>query len=73
MNTPQANMEPIPATMRGLVVRKYGPPSTYEIMELPVPTIELPDEVLIKVRSGGMTGGDAQLAQGGMKLLWKME
>ena len=66
-------MESIPATMRGLAVRKYGPPSTYEIMELPVPTIQLPDEILIKVRSGGMLAGDVLTARGSKKHLWKME
>ena len=66
-------MEPIPATMRGLAVRQYGPPSSYEVMELPVPTIQLPDEVLIKVRACGMMTGDTQFANGMLRMLSKME
>jgi len=65
-------MAAIPKTMRGLVATKYGPPSTYEVIELPVPAIEKPEEVLIKVHAGSIMTGDTQFASGMFKMLVKM-
>ena len=66
-------MASIPKTMRGLAVRKYGLPSTYEIMELPVPTIEKPHDVLIKVHAGNIMTGDTQFANGMLRPLFSLE
>jgi len=66
-------MTTIPKTMRGLVARKYGPPSTYEVAELPVPAIERPDEVLIKVYAGSIITGDTQFANGSFRFLVSLE
>jgi len=53
-------MSPIPETMRSLVAPKYGKPSIFEIMDMPVPKIENPTQVLIRVHACGMNTGDIQ-------------
>lgn len=63
------NMASIPKTMRSLAVTKYCKPADYEIMELPVPEITRPDEVLIRVHASGIATGDTQFAGGAAKFI----
>lgn len=60
--------ERIPQTMRALVARKYCTPDDYEILDVPVPKIKNPDEVLIRVHAAGVFFADVQLAAGTWKL-----
>jgi len=67
-------MTSIPKTMRGLVAPRWGPPSIYEFHDnLPVPAIERPDEVLVKVRACSMTAGETGFAKGMMRPFFKLE
>ncbi|KAM7201262.1 GroES (chaperonin 10)-like protein [Rhypophila sp. PSN 637] len=63
----------IPATMRSLAIRKYGKPADYELMQLPVPTIEKPGQVLIRVHAAGILSGDTQFAAGMARLFMPLE
>jgi NADPH:quinone reductase-like Zn-dependent oxidoreductase len=59
--------------MRSLVAPKYCDPAEYEIVELPVPSIEEPDEVLVKMQAGAIITGDTQFANGGFRMLAKLK
>ncbi|KAK3935463.1 GroES-like protein, partial [Diplogelasinospora grovesii] len=61
--------EMIPKRMRGLVAPKYTDPSGYEVVELPVPTLQKEDDVLIKVHAGGVFTGDTQFVSGAFKFI----
>lgn len=61
-------MEPIPTTMRALVAPKYCKPEGYEVMELPVPEINAPDEVLIRIHAASIQTGDCGFASGQGKM-----
>lgn len=63
--------EQIPKMMRAVGVRKYCKPEGYEIMEVPVPQIKAPDEVLIRVHVAGIFFADAQLAAGTWKPMFE--
>lgn len=59
-------------TMRSLAVRsKYGKPSTYEILDLPIPKITAPNEVLVKVHAASINTGDTQMVSGMFRLAMK--
>lgn len=64
-------MEPIPATMRALAARKYTKPSGYELIQVPVPVIKSPDEVLIQIYAVGLFAGDTQTAAGSFRFITK--
>lgn len=64
-------MEPIPNTMRALAVRKYTKPDGYELLQVPVPEVEAPDEVLIRMHAAGLYTGDAQAAAGSFRIITK--
>ncbi|CAK7226775.1 hypothetical protein SBRCBS47491_006344 [Sporothrix bragantina] len=66
-------MTGIPKTMRALIARRYCQPSDYEIGEVPVPTIDYPDDVLIKVHAATVQTGDTQVAGGKMRLFGKIQ
>ncbi|KAK3321357.1 chaperonin 10-like protein [Cercophora scortea] len=59
----------IPLTMRSLVARTYCNPAQYEIIDMPVPTIKRPDEVLIRVHAAGISTGDTQFAAGASRFI----
>ncbi|KAB5584977.1 chaperonin 10-like protein [Coniochaeta sp. 2T2.1] len=59
----------IPHTMRSLVATKFCKPDEYEILELPVPEIQKPDEVLLKVHVTAFQTGDAMTAKGSTNFL----
>jgi hypothetical protein len=58
----------IPHTMRSLAVRQYSKPSGYEVLQLPVPTIERPGDILIRVHAASIQTGDTQVAAGMSRL-----
>lgn len=61
-NTP--NMEQVPRTMRALVAPKHCRPDGYEVMQLPLPELTEPNQVLIRIHAAAMQTGDCQLASG---------
>jgi NADPH:quinone reductase-like Zn-dependent oxidoreductase len=54
----------VPETMRSLCTRKFGPPSKWEIAELPTPKITRDDEVLIRVHAAAINPTDIGGAAG---------
>ncbi|KAI0457351.1 alcohol dehydrogenase [Xylaria acuta] len=67
-------MSDLPSTMRSLVAPKFCTPSGYEVIDMPLPTIKKPDDVLIRVYAGGVQTGDTQRAYGATRILpGKME
>lgn len=65
-------MASIPKTMRSLVAPRYCEPKEYEVMEMPVPTIQRPDEVLLKMHAANIFTSDTRTANGMFKLLARM-
>ena len=57
--------------MRSLVATKWCKPDEYEVLELPVPEIQEPDEVLLKVYASSIQTGDTMLAKGSTNFLSK--
>lgn len=53
----------IPKTMRAAAIDRFGPPSTLNLQELPVPVLD-EDEVLIAVHTAGVGGWDADMRSG---------
>ncbi|KAK1827342.1 chaperonin 10-like protein [Podospora conica] len=58
----------LPTTMRSLAVRQYCSPSGYEVLQLPVPTIQRPGDILIRVHAASIQTGDTQLTAGMSRL-----
>jgi NADPH:quinone reductase-like Zn-dependent oxidoreductase len=50
--------------MRSLATKQYGKPQGYEILDLPIPEIKNPDEVLIKVHASSINPVDMHVATG---------
>ncbi|OTB00729.1 hypothetical protein M426DRAFT_38155, partial [Hypoxylon sp. CI-4A] len=63
-------MAAIPSTMRSLVAPKYSLPTEWEVADMPVPTIEHPNEVLIKIHAGGIMTGDTLSAKGATRYVF---
>jgi hypothetical protein len=60
--------------MRSLVALKFCTPSDYEVIDMPVPTIKKPGDVLIRLYACGLQTGDTQRARGMTRILpGKME
>ncbi|KAI0428893.1 alcohol dehydrogenase [Xylaria sp. FL1042] len=67
-------MSDLPSTMRSLVAPKFCAPSEYEVIDLPLPAIKKPNDVLIRVHASAIQTGDTQRAKGATKILsGKME
>ncbi|KAI1298232.1 alcohol dehydrogenase [Xylaria venustula] len=62
-------MTALPSTMRSLVALKYCAPSAYEVIDMPLPTIKNPTDVLIRVHAAGIQTGDTQRARGATRIL----
>lgn len=62
-----------PATMRSLAVSKFCKPEDYEVMELPVPVIKNPGDVLVRVHAAIIATGDTQYARGVFKFFESTE
>jgi len=58
-----ARRQPVPKTMRGAAIDKYGGPEVLTRHELPVPEVG-PKEVLIAVHTAGVGGWDADIREG---------
>jgi NADPH2:quinone reductase len=61
--TSKASASDVPATMKAAVIDRFGPPSRFEIREVPVPEIG-PKEVLIALHSAGIGIWDAKIRDG---------
>jgi hypothetical protein len=59
-----ATLPPIPERTRTLCAPSFGPPSKWEILELPIPKIENNDEVLIRVHAASINPTDVGGALG---------
>jgi NADPH:quinone reductase-like Zn-dependent oxidoreductase len=59
--------------MRSLVAPKWCGPAKYEVIDLPLPAIEQPHDVIIKVHACGITPGDMQIAHGMLRFFTSME
>jgi NADPH:quinone reductase-like Zn-dependent oxidoreductase len=57
--------------MRSLVATKFSKPDKWEIIELPVPEIREPDDVLLKVYVSSIQTGDTMMAKGSTNFLAK--
>lgn len=62
-------MASIPKTMRSLVAPKYCEPAGYEVVEVPVPEVQDPTGVLVKIHAAGIMTGDTQIAGGAFRFL----
>ena len=60
------------AMMRALVSPRYGPPSRYEIIDVPVPEITDPHEVLLRMEAASISTGDTQVAAGMLRIIAHM-
>lgn len=59
------------STMKSLSIEKYCKPDEYQILDLPVPKINGPEDVLIKVNAASINPFDVKIASGMAKMLWK--
>jgi NADPH:quinone reductase-like Zn-dependent oxidoreductase len=50
--------------MRALGVRSFGKFDKLEMLEVPIPSIVHPDDILIKVKAFALNGGDQVIIQG---------
>ncbi|KAH7374924.1 alcohol dehydrogenase [Plectosphaerella cucumerina] len=65
-------MTDLPSTMRALVAPKHCGPAEYEVVDISVPPIRKPNQILIRIRAASIMTGDCQRARG-MPLLKKAE
>jgi len=66
-------MESAPTpTMRSLAIEKYCKPGEYEILDLPLPKIAAPDQILIKVHAASINPVDVKIASGLAKMVWAL-
>ena len=59
--------------MRSLAVGKYTSPSGYEVLDLPTPSIQNPDDVLIQVYASTILTGDTVYASGKGRLIFPIK
>ena len=55
--------------MCALAFNKYCKPDEYELLQLPVPEIKSPDEILIKVHAAAINLVDLKVASGAAKIV----
>jgi NADPH:quinone reductase-like Zn-dependent oxidoreductase len=60
----------IPTTMRALVAPRKCRPEAYEVIELPVPSITLPTDVLLKIHAASVNTGELQAMDGRFGLIY---
>lgn len=60
----------LPASMKSLSIEKYCKPDEYQIVDLPVPKLSDPDNVLIKVNAASINPIDVKIASGMAKIIW---
>ena len=56
------------STMQAITVPAYGPPSTYTLSTIPVPTIKDPNDVLVAVHAASVNPIDVKKAAGALKM-----
>ena len=62
-------MSSLGTTMRALIFNRYCKPDDYEILQLPVPEIKSPDDILIKVHAVSINPVDVKIASGAGKMM----
>ncbi|KAI1273061.1 alcohol dehydrogenase [Xylaria sp. FL0933] len=62
-------MSDLPPTMRSLVAPKFCDPSEYQVIDTPLPSINRPNNVLIRVHAAAIQTGDTQRAKGATRIL----
>lgn len=55
--------------MQALIFNRYCKPDEYEILQLPVPEIKSPDDILIKVHAVSINPVDVKMASGAAKIM----
>lgn len=60
----------LPSSMKSLCVENYCQPDEYQILDLPVPKIRDPGDVLIKVNAASINPIDVKVAAGMAKMIW---
>lgn len=60
----------LPSSMKSLCIEKYCKPDEYQILDLPVPKISGPDDVLIKVNAASINPIDVKIASGMANRIW---
>ena len=55
--------------MRALGVRSFGKPDTLEIIELPIPDLSGPDDILVRVKAIRISVGDGIRAAGYSRII----
>lgn len=60
----------LPSSMKSLSIEKYCKPDEYQILDLSVPKISDPDDVLIKVNAAAINPIDVKIASGMAKMIW---
>lgn len=60
-----SSTSPIPLKMRSLAVQSFRSPEDFSILELAVPQVRHPNDVLIKVYAASINPTDVALARGG--------
>ncbi len=63
----------IPPTMRSVAINSYSEPAKFELVNLPVPSISSPTDVLITVHAASINPGDLTLASGMTRLMFMVE
>ncbi|KAI0160554.1 alcohol dehydrogenase [Xylariaceae sp. FL1272] len=66
-------MSELPETMRSLAALKYCRPSEIEVIDMPLPRVEKPDQVLIRIHACGLLTGDMQRVKGDLAVLLPMK
>ncbi len=62
----------MPPTMRSVAINSYSEPAKFEL-NLPVPSISSPTDVLIRVHAASINPGDLTLASGMTRLMFPVE
>ena len=65
--------EEIPPMMRAVVAPKRGPPSNYDIRDIPAPTITDQEYVIVKVHSASINPGEVMALTGGARIIYEPE
>ncbi len=63
----------MPPTMRSVAINSYSEPAKFELVNLPVPSISSPTDVLIRVHAASINPGDLTLASGMTRLMFPVE
>ncbi|KAK7431220.1 hypothetical protein QQZ08_002260 [Neonectria magnoliae] len=59
--------------MRSLVAPKKCDPAEYNVVDMPTPTITMPQQVLVRVRAAAISSGDTKFVSNPLGLMGKLE